>query len=122
MIESLVWKAYRFLNKFDVDDVRYEKCCGEKFPEFSKIPPTKDEIYQHVKRVNYQAFVWKNALEANQEMSEAHQHGEGVIDGNMSMCQSVFQQFLVHIFSNGKANVIMKSHNHFLYLMKNLKT
>ena len=43
MIESMVYQSYRFLNKPNVNDVRYEKCCREKFPELSKIPQRKDE-------------------------------------------------------------------------------
>ena len=57
MTESLACQAYVFLNKFNVNDVRYEKCCGKKFPEPSKIPPAKGELHQHVKRVSYEAFV-----------------------------------------------------------------
>ena len=45
MIECMVCQAYGFLNKSNINDVRYEKCCGEKFPEPSKIPPTKDELH-----------------------------------------------------------------------------
>ena len=58
-----------------MNDVRYEMCCREKFPELSKIPPTKDELHQHVRHVNYQAFVWKIALEENQEIPDADQYG-----------------------------------------------
>ena len=71
MIESMVCQAYGFENKPNVNDVLYKKCCGEKFPEPSIIPPAKYELHQHVKRINYQAFVWKIALEENQEISEA---------------------------------------------------
>ena len=45
--------------------------------ETSKIPPTKDELHQHVKRINCQAFVWTNAVEAKQDIPEADQHGWG---------------------------------------------
>ena len=69
------------LKKSNANDVWHEKCCGEKFPEPSKTPPIKDELRQHVKRVNYQAFVWKTALEANQETPETDQHGWAVRDG-----------------------------------------
>ena len=55
MIESMVCHAYGFLHKPSVSDVRYEKCCGGNFFEPSKIPPTKDKLHQHVKRVNCQA-------------------------------------------------------------------
>ena len=81
MIESIVCRAYGFLNKSNINDVRYEKCCGKKFPEPSKIPPTKEHLHQHVRRVNYQAFLWKNALEANQEIPDADQHGWDAVDG-----------------------------------------
>lgn len=36
---------------------------------------------KHVKRVNDQVFIWKSALETNQEINEADQHSCGVIDG-----------------------------------------
>ena len=66
MIEKMVCQAYGFLNKSNVNEVRYEKSCGEKFPEPSKILPIKNKLHQHVKHVNYQTFVWQNALEASE--------------------------------------------------------
>ena len=92
MTESMLCQAYRFLNKRNVNDVRYEKFCRKKSRETFKIPPTKDDLHQRVKRANYEAFVWKKALEANQEISESDQHGWSVIDETMSMCQYVLQQ------------------------------
>ena len=41
---------------------------GRKFPEPFEIPSTIDELDQHVKRINYQALLWMNALEANQKI------------------------------------------------------
>ena len=53
---------------------------GRNFLNPPKIPPTKNQLHQqHVKHVNYEAFVWKNALEANQEVPEAHQPDWGMI-------------------------------------------
>ena len=44
--------AYGF-RKSNVNDVRHEKCCGEKFPEPSKIPPIKDKLHQYTyKHIN----------------------------------------------------------------------
>ena len=80
MIESVLCQAYGFLNKPNVNDIQYEKCCGEKFPETSKIPATKDELHQHVKRINLQVVVWKNASEADEKIPEADQHDWGGID------------------------------------------
>ena len=48
---------------------------------------TKEDLHQRVKRVNYQAFVWKNPLKAKQEIPEADNLVGGVIAGTMSMCQ-----------------------------------
>ena len=33
------------------------QCRGEKSPESSEIPPTKNELHQHIKRVNYQLLL-----------------------------------------------------------------
>ena len=83
MIETMACQAqvYGFLNKPNVNDVQYEKCCGQRFPEPSKISPAIEELHQHVKRVNYRAFVQKNALEANQEILEADQRSWDAING-----------------------------------------
>ena len=66
--------AYGF-GKSNVSDVRYEKCFGKKFPKPSKFPPIKDKLNQHDNHANYEALVWKNALEAKLEIPEADQHG-----------------------------------------------
>ena len=82
IIESMVCQANRFLNKSNVNDVdmKNEKFCWKKFPEPSKFPPTEDMLHQHIKHVNYPIFIQKNAVEANQEIPEANQHGCDVID------------------------------------------
>ena len=43
MIWSMVCQPYGFLKKSNVNDVWYKKCCGEKFSEYSKTPPTKNK-------------------------------------------------------------------------------
>lgn len=86
MIESMVCQFYRFFKKLNVSDVRYGNWCKEKLPKTSKIQPTKDELRQYVKCVNYQAFILKNVLEAKQEIPGANQHGWSVI-GNL--CSSL---------------------------------
>ena len=75
MIESMICEPYEFPNESNVNDVRYEKCWGEKFPKHSKILPTKNKLHQHAKHVNFQALVWKNALEANEEIRTTDKHG-----------------------------------------------
>lgn len=38
-------------------------------------PPTSDCLLQHLKRSNYQAFVWRHALEAMQDLESPGGHG-----------------------------------------------
>ena len=80
-IEQLVCTAYGFESETDIDRVRYKKCCGKKFPEPSRLPPTKDELKQHIKRANYQTFIWKNALQRDCQIPNASDHGWKLEDG-----------------------------------------
>ena len=56
-IEEMVCLAYGFGEEKDVNEARYKRCCKEKFPEPCRMPPTSGELYQHVKRAKYQAFI-----------------------------------------------------------------
>ena len=40
-----------------------------------QLPPTQDALRKHVQRANYQAFVWKNALEAMPNITGPNGHG-----------------------------------------------
>ena len=53
----------------EINEVRYRKFCKEKTPEPHQLSPTRDELIQHIKRANYQSFVWKRALLANPDIS-----------------------------------------------------
>ena len=50
-----------------VNDVRYWMFC-QKGKGNENLPPTSDSLQQHIKRGNYQAYVWKKALEATQNL------------------------------------------------------
>ena len=39
------------------------------------LPPTSDALIQHVKRANYQAYVWRNALTAMQQLPPPESKG-----------------------------------------------
>ena len=53
IIEQMVCTAYEFEIVININEVRYRKCCSKQFPDPTRIPPTRDELRQHVKRVNY---------------------------------------------------------------------
>ena len=62
VIEQMVCVAYGFENVEKINEIRYKKCCSKQFPDPTRIPPTRPELRQHVKRVNFQAFIWKKIL------------------------------------------------------------
>ena len=43
--------------------------------ELHQLPPTKDELTQHIIHVNYQAYVWKRALETKLDIPTPTGHG-----------------------------------------------
>ena len=47
----------------------------ENTPKPYQLPPTKDEFTKHIIRANYQAYVWKRALETNLDIPSPIGHG-----------------------------------------------
>ena len=82
-VEQLVYTAYGFANETSIDEVRYQKCWGKELLEPSKIPPTRDEMMQHIKRANYQTFVWKQSLEIDIDIPDSNGYGWDMIDGHL---------------------------------------
>ena len=58
----------------DVNDVRYALFC-QKGSESSQLPPTKDALSKHTRRANYQAAIWRRALDARPDISTPNGHG-----------------------------------------------
>ena len=44
------------------------------------LPPTSDSLQQHIKRANYQAYIWRKALVARQGLPSPDGHGWRVED------------------------------------------
>ena len=84
-IEQMVCTAYGFENEVNIDDIRYKKCCGKEFPDPIRLPPTKDELKQHIQRSNYQGLVWKNALEIEQDIPDPDGYGWKLVDGCLNV-------------------------------------
>ena len=57
-----------------VDELRYRMFCQRK-QKSELLPPTSDSLTLHLKRANYQAFVWRNSLVAMQELPSPENHG-----------------------------------------------
>eukprot|EP00112_Aurelia_sp_Birch-Aquarium-sp1_P026953 Seg990.4 transcript_id=Seg990.4/GoldUCD/mRNA.D3Y31 product="Protein tesmin/TSO1-like CXC 4" protein_id=Seg990.4/GoldUCD/D3Y31 len=61
----------------DVNEARYVKLCSKKgrMPEPQQLPPTRDELLQHCKRVSYVTAIIEQALELNVEYPSPQGHG-----------------------------------------------
>ena len=69
VIEKLFCHLYGMPEENEINDARYRKFCKNKIPEPHQLPPTKDELLQHIKRANYQSLIWKRALHANPDIT-----------------------------------------------------
>ena len=57
-----------------VNDVRYWLFC-QKQKRNEGLSPTADSLHQHLKRANFQAFVWKKSLVPIQDLPPPENHG-----------------------------------------------
>ena len=62
-----------------VDELRYLMFCQRK-QKSELLPPTSGSLILHLKRANYQAFVWRNSLVALQELPSPEYHGWAIED------------------------------------------
>ena len=58
----------------NINKTRYRKFCIENPPEPYQLPPTKDELTQHIIRLNYQTYIWKRAVETNLDILSPIDH------------------------------------------------
>ena len=86
-IERMVCHLYGMPEEHDIDNARYKMFCRSKTPEPYQLPPTKDELLQHIKRANYQSFVWKQALDSSFEVESPVGHGWQENDGNLEVME-----------------------------------
>ena len=65
----------------DIITVRYFLFCA-RAAESAQLPPTQDALKMHIKRANYQAGVWRRAMEANPNIPSFHNQGWQIGDDN----------------------------------------
>ena len=61
-LEAFVCAMYSKASFQSVNELKYHLFCT-RTTQSSQLPPTKDALSKHVLRVNYQAAIWKSALE-----------------------------------------------------------
>ena len=52
-----------------VNELRYKLFCKSKSLQSHQLPPTKEALENHLKRANYQSFIWKHALQTEVNQS-----------------------------------------------------
>lgn len=73
--KAFVCSLYKTSKKAStVDELRYFMFCQKK-QKNEMLPWMSDCLIQHLKRSNYQAFIWRHALEAVQDLESLEGHG-----------------------------------------------
>lgn len=62
-LEQFVCALYNDHRCNSVNELRYKLFCKSKDLQSHQLPSTKAALVSHLKRANYQAFLWKHALE-----------------------------------------------------------
>lgn len=66
--ESFICSVYISTKSFSsTDEMRYFHFCQRRLKS-EDLPPTSDCLCQHLKRANYEAFIWNRTLALLQEM------------------------------------------------------
>ena len=63
-MEKFVCSLYNDVNCCKVNNMRYKLFCKNQNLQLYQLPPTHAALQKHQQRANYQAYVWKHALDA----------------------------------------------------------
>ena len=82
--EAFMCSLYTIKNRIPAtaDEARYLLFC-QKAQNNLLLPPTSDSLLQHIKRANYQAYVWRKALVSRQDLPSPAGHGWKIEDNAM---------------------------------------
>ena len=72
--ETMVCEPYGINGTF-ITEASYKKYCRKSMPDPCMIPPMKGKLELHIKRANYQAFIWKKAVEREPDMPSSVGNG-----------------------------------------------
>ena len=72
-LEKFVCQLYGKSSR-DVNDLRYKLFCTKGL-QSQQLPPMRDALRKHIRRANYQAAIWKRALETHPEIPSPAENG-----------------------------------------------
>ncbi|KAJ8034477.1 hypothetical protein HOLleu_21334 [Holothuria leucospilota] len=64
------------------DDMRYWLFCQQQ-KKNEGLPPTSDSLLHHIKRANYQTYIWRKSLQSEQNLPSPNNHGWKTEDGSL---------------------------------------
>ena len=73
-VEGVVCQLYGAKGQSNINDLRYKMLCV-KAAQSSLLPPCRDALQKHILRANYQAAIWRQALEPNLNIPSPHRQG-----------------------------------------------
>jgi len=113
-IQAFTCKMYGLAQCQDTDIARYQKFCKskKKCPEPQQLPPTKDVLLCHLKRVNYATAVIKKALYQHPNLPSPDGYGWKIVDGFLDiewMLRKPIPDVLIDFMSCGCKKNMCKS-------------
>ena len=83
-LERLVCSLYQVKLEIDINEARYKFFTKKKKPPPPQsLPRTKDALYLHTERGNYQCQLWKKALDYHPHLPHPVEHGWTGTDGSL---------------------------------------
>ena len=83
-LEEVVCRLYNDNLCKQVHDLRYKMFCKGKNVQSHQLPPTSAALHYHLKRANYQAFLWKKTLQPRIEQEPVN-HGWQLNEGRLEI-------------------------------------
>jgi hypothetical protein len=84
-LESFVCTLYNGIGSNNINETRYNMFCKRLDLQSHQLPPTRAALAFHIKRANYQCYLWKNALEAIIPGQNPEGQGWRLADGQLEV-------------------------------------
>ena len=88
-LEKVVCKLYNEHQCDRVDELRCKMFCKGKNVQSHQLPPTRASLENHVKRANYEAYIWKCALDPQSLDIALENQGWQLRDGQLEIVWTV---------------------------------
>jgi len=84
-LQHFVCALYGDRGSLRVKQTRYNMFCKSQSLQSHQLPLTESALLHHLKRANYQRYIWKNALQATIPMQEPEGEDWKVKDGHLEI-------------------------------------